>query len=73
MPELTMEPVWVLRVTARELTLIRAALGDRLREDQYEEAEALDTALAKRVVAETKNKLDAVGKLERNLVRTGDE
>jgi hypothetical protein len=67
MPDLKMEPLWVLKLTSRELTLIRAALRDELPEEDDKLAVELEKDLARRVVNETKMKLGQNAKLEQNL------
>jgi len=67
MAELKLEPVWTLKITSRELTLIRAALGNRLKPEQFNEASTLDRDLAERTVQESKNRLTETAKLEKNL------
>ncbi len=67
MPKLTLQPLWNLGVTSPELTLIRAALSGRLRDDQKEEAKKLEIDLAEQTLRETRHRLGEADKLERNI------
>jgi hypothetical protein len=63
MAQLELETQWNLKVTTKELNIIRAALGGRLRLEDSEEAKLLDTNLSKQVVGRTKNQMDRISKL----------
>jgi hypothetical protein len=67
MPKLELDLNWQLKVTPRELNLIRRALGGRITPEEYSEASALDLALAKQTVAQTKERIAVVDTLEKNL------
>ena len=67
MAKLELEPHWTLKVTTRELNLIRGALGGRLKVEDESDAKLLDTNLSQQVVANTKNQMERVNKLARNI------
>lgn len=66
-PRLVLLPQWTLTLTPRKLTLIRAALGGRLKEADLEEAQELDRELAEQTVKETRTRLTQTDKLANNL------
>lgn len=65
MAKLELEPVWTLKVTAKELNMIRAGLGGRLRPDDREAAKELDDDLARQTVGQTRQRLGQADKLAR--------
>lgn len=56
-----------LVLAANELTLIRSALGGRMKEEQFAAAKCLDNMLAEQLIGQFRNKSGEIEKLANNL------
>lgn len=64
--------LWTFYASPRELLLILKGLGDRLEDEELEEAQQLCDRLTRERVNQTRNAMAAIDKLEKNLDAKGE-